>query len=306
MKIAVLLVFTVAVTLVNGATLEKRGFRDIFRNITAIGRDALSDLLDLASRGWKNLRQRIKDYDIKGRLVALRDRLKARYGHIVDRVSDINLENIAKAAKNIMKDAADVLDVDQIVGQVRSALGKDVDDLSDDDIGKIVKGVEDDITADDSKDDTDSGMRKRGLFDDIRSSFRNLTAIGRDTFSDLFGLANRGWKNLKQRIKDYDIRGRIANLRQKVRDRYGDVIEDVSSLKFQHIVDAAKVIIEDASDILDVNKIVSQIRSALGADVKDIRDNQIADIVKVVEDDVDYDPTVDDVDHGVNDNPPGF
>ena len=288
MKIAVLLVFTVAVTLVNGATLEKRDFRDIFRNITAIGRDALSDLLDLASRGWKNMRHRIKDYDIKGRLVALRDRLKARYGHIVDRVSDINLANIAKAAKNVIEDAADVLDVDQIVGQVRSALGKDVDDLSDDDIGKIVKGVEDDITADDSKDDTDSGMRKRGLFDDIRSSFRNLTAIGRDTFSDLFGLANRGWKNLKQRIKDYDIRGRIASLRQKMRDRYGDLIDQVSDVNFKKIVNAAKNVIQDARDVLGVDKIVGQIRSALGADIGNISDKDIADIIKVVEDDASF------------------
>ncbi|GFR93561.1 hypothetical protein ElyMa_006228700 [Elysia marginata] len=293
MKLTVFVAFVAAITVVNGASIEKRQFRDLFRNITAFGRDTFSDLLDLASKTWDDLVQKIDDYDIESRFADIKDKVRERYGDHIDRITNVKFDDIAKAAKDIIKDARDVLNLDDIAAKIRKALGSKVDlsDVSDDDITQIAQGVEDDVEAVGT--DNGDAVGKRGLRDDLRAAYRNVTAFGRDTFSDLFDLASRGWKNLKQKIQDYDIKGRYATIKQKVKVRYGDFIDRISELKFEHIVKATKDIVKDAADVLRVDRIVGKVRSLLGKDVDNIPDDEIADIVKTVEDDASSDPILD-------------
>ncbi|RUS73928.1 hypothetical protein EGW08_018318 [Elysia chlorotica] len=285
MKVAALLVFTAVFSAACGAAIEKRQLDDYFDAFAAIGQNTLSDLLDLANRGWADLKQKIKDYDIHTRYNQIKDKLVAKYGGVFQTISTFSFDTIADAVTNVLANAVGLQDIASIVKKVRAVLGKDADSVDDTELGEIVKEVEDDITS-----GGDDAVAKRAIFDTFGGIYRNLTAIGRNAYSDLFNLARQGWNDLKQKIQDYDIKGRIATIRQKATDRYGPIFDKISSLRFEHIVDEAKKVISTAADILDVKAVVGQIRAGLGAEVEDIPDEEIEDIIKVVEEDVISEP----------------
>ncbi|RUS77538.1 hypothetical protein EGW08_014692 [Elysia chlorotica] len=278
MKVAVLLVLAVAITATSGATLEKRGLRDYLRNITAIGLDTYSGLLDLATARWRDLKQRVTDYDIRGRFSQIRSNVKARYGDIVNNLNDIVFNKVATAAKDVIKGASDILEVKKIVEKVRLSLGKDADDVTDDQIDDIVQAVEDDIATGDSDVNIDADLDKRGFRDYIRNK----------TYS-LYAKAKEGWNKLKQKMRDYDIRGKLSTIKQKLKEKFGDVADDLGDVIISNIVEAAKVAIEDSSDILAVGDITDLIRSSLGSVVDAVSDDLLGDIVQVLEDDVSSD-----------------
>ncbi|GFR93564.1 hypothetical protein ElyMa_006228800 [Elysia marginata] len=285
-------------TAVRGAAKSFHGLTDAVSDFADTGRDTVSSVINLAGRTWKSLRQKIKDYNVGGRLAAIRQKIMAKFGAQVDVFSDVLIGEVAEATKGIIGNANSMLNVSEIVDLIKPTLG-DADGVSDDQIGEIVQGVEDDIMADDLDDnkvDDGDDMRKRSLYDEFSHAYGNLTALTRGTLSDLINLARVGWMNLKQRIKDYDLKGHYLKLRDLVKERFGSFIDDVNETQFERIVEAARDIIGNNPDLLDVDAVVEEIRSRLGQDVDGMPDDEIADIVMTLEDDVAYDPSTDDID----------
>ena len=165
MKLAVLLTLTVAVTLVSGASIEKRDDQDgpvskrfLLDTLDWLGGVA-SDVYDSARDHWNTLRKNIRDYDVRDHLSVLWTRIGGRIDGFNDRVEKGRFTNIVQTIRGVIEDTSEVLGVRDVVDRVRKALGRQVDDLSEDDLEKIVTAVEDDVAGESETQDvaTDGG-----------------------------------------------------------------------------------------------------------------------------------------------------
>ena len=165
MKLAVLLTLTVAVTLVSSASIEKRDDQDcpvskrfLLDTLEWLGGVA-SDVYDSARDHWNTLRKNIIDYDIMDRLSVLWTRIGGRIDGFNDRVEKGRFTIIVQTIRGVIEDTSEVLGVRDVVDRVRKALGRQVDDLSEDDLEKIVTAVEDDVAGESETQDvaTDGG-----------------------------------------------------------------------------------------------------------------------------------------------------